>query len=140
MVKSCVHKLINREKLRQHVDQRVDQYQPNMLVSFGMGENVGQKMICQRRSISHKNIFAQNVGKVVRLTKHADIAFLYQNVVQLSNIMTMSKNRHVELYKQVAPRSLPVILANMLAKFTPCLTHKNVFAADENIDLLVNKF
>ena len=54
--------------------------------------------------------------------------------------MTMSKNRHAELYKQVAPRSLPVILANMLAKFAPCLTHKNVFAVDENIHLLVNKF
>ena len=59
MVKFCVHKLINGDKLHQHVGQRVDQYQPNMLVQFGMGENVGEKVICQTRSITPKNIFVQ---------------------------------------------------------------------------------
>ena len=59
MVKFCVHKLINGDKLHQHVGQRVDQYQLNMLVQFGMGENVGEKVICQTRSITAKNIFVQ---------------------------------------------------------------------------------
>ena len=89
MVKSCVHKLINGDKLRQYVGQRVDQYQPNMLVQFGIGENVGQKIICRTRSINPQKMFVQNVGKVVRLTQHADIAFLHQNISQLPNMMTM---------------------------------------------------
>ena len=89
MVKSCVHKLINGDKLPQYVGQRVDQYQPNMLLQFGIGENVGQKIICRTRSINPKNIFVQNVGKVVRLTQHADIAFLHQNISQLPNMITM---------------------------------------------------
>ena len=62
-----------------------------MLVQFGMGENVGQKMFCRKLSINPKNIFGQNVGKVVKLTQHADIAFPYQNIAQLPNMMTMSK-------------------------------------------------
>ena len=62
-----------------------------MLVQFGMGENIGQKMICRTRSINPKNVFGQNVGKVVRLIKHADFAFLHQNVAQLPNMMTMTK-------------------------------------------------
>ena len=48
------HKCINRDKLCQHPDQRVDQYQPNTLVQFGMGENVGQKLICRTCSINPK--------------------------------------------------------------------------------------
>ena len=62
-----------------------------MVVQFGMGENAGQKMICQKCSISPKNIFGQNVGKVVRLKQHANIAFLHQNIAQHSNVMTVSK-------------------------------------------------
>ena len=62
-----------------------------MLVQFGMGEDVGQKTICGTRFINPKKIFVQNVGKLVRLTQHADIAFLHQNVSQLPNMMTMSK-------------------------------------------------
>ena len=62
-----------------------------MSVQFGMRKNVGQKMICRTCSMNPKNIFGQNVGKVVRLTQHADIAFLHQNVVQLPNMMTMPK-------------------------------------------------
>ena len=62
-----------------------------MLVQFGIGENVGQKIICRTRSTNPKNIFVQNVGKVVRLTQHTDIAFLQQNVWQLPNMITISK-------------------------------------------------
>ena len=62
-----------------------------MLVQFGMGENVGQKIIFGTRSINPQKIFVQNVGKVVKLTQNADIAFLHQNVSQLPNMMTMSK-------------------------------------------------
>ena len=62
-----------------------------MLVQFAMGENVGRKTICRTLSINPKKVFAQNVGKVVRLTQHADIAFLHQNVSQLPNIITMPK-------------------------------------------------
>ena len=62
-----------------------------MLVQFGMGENVGQKVISRTHSINSKKIFVQNVGKVVRLTQHANIAFVHQNVSQLPNMMTMSK-------------------------------------------------
>ena len=40
-----------------------------MLVQFGMGKNVGQKMIWWIHSINPKKIFSQNVGKVVRLDK-----------------------------------------------------------------------
>ena len=105
MVKSCVHKFINRNKLRQYVGQRVDQYQLNMLVQFGMGENVGQKIICRTRSINPKKIFVQNIGKVVRLTQHANIVFLHQTV-QRSGIKIFASN----------------IVASMLAKFVPCAT------------------
>ena len=62
-----------------------------MLVQFGMGENAGQKIICRTHSINPKKIFVQNFGKVVRLTQHADIAVLHQNVSQLPKMMTMSK-------------------------------------------------
>ena len=56
-----------------------------------MNKNVGRKMICRTRSINLKNIFGQNVDRVVKLTRHADIAFLHQNVAQLTNMITMSK-------------------------------------------------
>ena len=62
-----------------------------MLVQFGIGENVDLKIICRTRSTNPKKIFVQNVGKVVRLTQHTDIAFLQQNVSQLRNMITMSK-------------------------------------------------
>ena len=62
-----------------------------MLVQLGVGENVGQKMICRIRFINPKAIFGQNVGKVIRLTQNADIAFLHQNVAQLPNMKTMPK-------------------------------------------------
>ena len=57
----------------------------------GMGENVGQTVIYRTRSIIPKKIFGQNVGKVIRLMQHADIAFLHQNIALLPNIMAMSK-------------------------------------------------
>ena len=73
-----------------------------------MSEDVGQKRISQRRSINPKKTFVQSVGKVVRLTKHADIVFFHQNVFQLPDVIV--KNRHVKLYKEVTSRSLPVVL------------------------------
>ena len=81
-----------------------------MLVQFGMGENIGQKIICETRSINPEKIFVQNVGKVVRLTLHADIAFVHQNVSQLPNMMIMSKRGMSKTVQEKAPRSLPVIL------------------------------
>ena len=63
MVESCVRELINRDKLRQYVDQRVDQYQPNMLMQFGMGENVGQKIICRTRSLNPKKHLSKMLAR-----------------------------------------------------------------------------
>ena len=45
----------------------------------------------QTRSINHKKIFGQNVSKVAKLTKNADIAFPHQNIAELPNMITMSK-------------------------------------------------
>ena len=93
-----------------------------------MGENVGQKMMCRTCSINPKNIFGQIVGKVVRLTQNADIPFLHGNFAQLANTNDDHvKNRHAKLYKQVALKSLPVILTNILSQFVPYLTLQNRF-------------
>ena len=71
MIKSHVHKLINGDKLSQNIGQQVDQSKPNMLVRFGMGENVDHKMICRTRSINPKKYLAKSIGKIVRLTENA---------------------------------------------------------------------
>ena len=42
-----------------------------MLVRFGIGENVGHKMVCRTRSINPKKYLAKNIGKIVRLTENA---------------------------------------------------------------------
>ena len=76
-----------------------------MLVQFGVCENVGLKIICRTRSINPKKVFSQNVGKAVRLTQDAGIAFLHQTV-QRSGIKIFASN----------------IVASMLAKFVPCAT------------------
>ena len=91
-----------------------------MLLQFGMGENVGQKLICRTRSTNPKKIFAQNIGKVVRLTQHTDIAFLQQNISQLSNIITMSKQACETVQRSGTKIFASNIVAKMLAKFVPC--------------------
>ena len=89
-----------------------------MLLQFGMGENVGQKLICRTRSTNPKKIFAQNIGKVVRLTQNTDIAFLQQNISQLSNIITMSK----QACETVQRSGTKIFASNSqdVGKFVPC--------------------
>ena len=84
-----------------------------MLVQFGMGENVGQKIIFGTRSINPQKIFVQNVGKVVKLTQNADIAFLHQNVSQQA-CQTVQRSGTKIFASNIS--------ANLLAKFIPCAT------------------
>ena len=94
-----------------------------------MGENVGHKTICRTRSINPKKIFAQNVGKLVRLTQHADIAFLHQNISQLgaSSLYSLKclffvpKKQACQTVQRTGTKIFASnIVANILAKFVPC--------------------
>ena len=95
-----------------------------MLVQFGMGENIGENIICQTCSINPKKIFDQNVGKMVRLMQH------YKT----------SKTQHYKTLQTSGAKIFASNISQHVGKVCPLFnTIKKVFAVDENIHLLLNK-